>query len=298
MDRDDWQLLEEGLVDPDWLRKQLENEADTGPLVILDVRFDLQDPRWGRQQYAEGHVPHAVYLALEYDLAAPKQQHGGRHPLPPLQRLAETFGKAGVGNQSAVVLYDQGSGEYAARAWWLLRWLGHSAVALLDGGWAGWRAAGGAVSHAPVQPKVQPFVAHPQEGFWVDTDYILHRPADALLIDARAPQRYRGEIEPIDPVAGHIPGALNFFWEENKRSDGRWKTPQQLQERFAPLLQAKEILSYCGSGVTACANLFALFRAGYRQGRLYPGGWSDWISYPNLPRAVGPAPGSSEALSQ
>ena len=284
------------LVDIHWLRVNL-SRSD---LRVFDVRFNLNDPDQGRRAYLEGHIPGAVFLDLERDLSGPVGRHGGRHPLPDPEQLAARLRSAGLNHSDTAVVYDDGSGQSAPRAWWLLGYLGLERVAVLDGGFAAWSGAG-----LPVVPGTgdeEAAARGPQGNFtvrlqrdWIrDTDQVrtvvqggARDGRRVVLVDSRAPERYRGEVEPYDPVAGHIPGAVNYDWTTNVGPDGRWLDPSTLRQRFAALEGADEIIVYCGSGVTACANLLALRLAGFQQARLYPGSWSDWCSYPEHPVAQG-----------
>ncbi|BAS26487.1 sulfurtransferase [Limnochorda pilosa] len=281
------------LVDAARLRAHLLDDD----LVLFDCRFTLGEPDAGRKQYLAGHVPSALFLDLERDLAAPVGRHGGRHPLPNPQTLAEKLGRCGVDERSTVVVYDDGSGSMAPHAWWLLGYLGLERVAVLDGGFPAWIDAGGALSggttdeEAAASRPPRRFTPHPRRE-WIRTiedvrRVVEQRPTGVMLVDSRAPERYRGEEEPLDPSAGHIPGAVNLYWAESVGPDGRWKRPEDLAHRFRSLKGAREVVVYCGSGVTACANLLAMRLAGLRNTRLYPGSWSDWCSYPELPVATG-----------
>ncbi|MGB5049575.1 MAG: sulfurtransferase, partial [Caldilineaceae bacterium] len=239
------------------------------------------------------HIPGAVYAHLDEDLAAPvaPDRKGGRHPLPTPEEFARTLSGWGIDNEIQIVAYDDGPGAMAARFWWMLRWLGHDAVAVLDGGWAAWQA-----ENRPVEsgvPAVTParFVPRPRPEMIVNADKALQYTASggALLIDARAADRYRGENETLDPVGGHIPGASNHFYGQNL-SDGRFRKREALAQDFRSLIgqrPASEIIHYCGSGVTACHNLLAMEHAGLGLARLYPGSWSDWSSDPSRPRGRG-----------
>lgn len=280
------------LVEAQWLLDNL-----TAPdLVVFDTRFVLTEPEAGRRQYLEGHIPGALYLDLKRDLSSPPGQGGGRHPLPDPEVLAGKLRQAGVSSNTRVVFYDGGMGQYAARAWWLLEeFMGHRQVAVLNGGFPAWERIGGPVSsgtadeEAPRQPGN--FQARVIPGKTRDRQAILswieNRPSSSFLVDARSPERYRGEVEPLDPIAGHIPGAINIDYTRFIGEDGRWRSPQELAAILAPLQEAREVTVYCGSGVSACANLFAMRLAGMENIYLYPGSWSDWCSQPNPPVATG-----------
>lgn len=275
----------DNLVSNRWLLARL-YEPD---LVIVDCRFQLGKPDSGRSAYAESHIPGAVYLDLEKDLSAPVGEHGGRHPLPDVEELAKRLGKAGISNESHVVVYDDQGGAMASRLWWLLSYLGHSSVYVLEEGFTAWQKAGLLVSSEEkvIFPKV--FVPQPQQDMLADMQEVKAKlgMAGVVLVDSREAPRYRGEAEPIDPVAGHIPGARDFFWSEGRRADGSWKNANEQRERFADLSQDDEIIVYCGSGVTACPNVLALREAGFTRVKLYAGSWSDWISYSENPIATG-----------
>ncbi|MCL6636492.1 MAG: sulfurtransferase [Alicyclobacillus sp.] len=261
--------------------------------VVFDCRFTLANPAAGRQQYLEGHIPGAYYLDMEHDLSSPQQAHGGRHPLPDPQELASKLSAAGVTDASHLVVYDEGGGM-ALRAWWLLRYLGADRVYVLDGGWSAWLAAGGPISQEVPGPRAGSFPLQVHHDWLVpveEVERIARGEQPGMLIDARAAVRFRGEQETADPVAGHIPGAYNAPWEEGITADGRWRDAAAQRQRFAFVKDPQEVVMYCGSGVTACANLFAMELAGLRGARLYAGSWSDWISYPHHPVEVGPGRG-------
>lgn len=263
-------------------------------LVILDCRFALEDPDYGRCSYAEGHIAGAVFADLERDLSGPVVKGvTGRHPLPAAGQLSERLRAWGINDDSAVVLYDDGPGAFAARAWWLLAWLGkRSGVSILDGGLKAWHGAGLSLSLDAPNVTVGRFVGHPDASLLVDAKTLGQRLGQPglTLLDARAEPRFRGEVEPIDPVAGHIPGARCAAFSGNLGGDGRFLPATQLRERFAALLgerSPQELVAYCGSGVTACHNLFALSLAGYPLAPLYAGSWSEWINDPQRPVATG-----------
>ncbi len=268
--------------------------ADPRP-IVLDVSFDLADPPSGEREHLAGHVPGAFYLHLERDLSGAKQaangRFRGRHPLPDIDDLADTVGRRGIKPHTPIVIYDRQGGIMAARGWWLLRWLGHERVAVLDGGWAAWRAAGGAVEAGPQPPlDLGPYPHRGPALPTVDADTLQGKLGQMALIDARAPERYRGEVEPLDAVAGHIPGADNRFFKDNLGADGRFKPAGQLAAEFAALLggrSAADVVHQCGSGVTACHNMLAMEVAGLPGSSLYPGSWSEWSADPDRPMARG-----------
>lgn len=272
----------------------LEQRRSQPGLVILDCRFALEDPDYGQRSYAEGHIAGASFADLERDLSgAVTKGVTGRHPLPEPEALIERLKTWGLDNDSEVVLYDDGPGAYAARAWWLLAWLGkRDGVYILDGGLKAWHAAGLPLSLDPPQNGRGTFNGAPDASLLIDAQALqqgLGEPAMTLL-DARALPRFKGEVEPIDPIAGHIPGAQCAAFTNNLGADGRFLPAEQLKQRFAEKLGERsptELVAYCGSGVTACHNLFALCLAGYPLGRLYAGSWSEWINDPQRPLAVG-----------
>lgn len=247
--------------------------------VVVDCRFDLSDPAAGERRYRESHIPGAVYAHLDRDLSAPLDPtgRGGRHPLPSPAAMARVFGRLGIDGATQVVAYDDQSGHYAARLWWMLRLMGHEPVAVLDGGWPGWLAAGLPVEGGSGDvPPERLYAGAPQMDRVAAMD---EAGAASLLVDSRAPERYRGEVEPIDPVAGHIPGARNRPFAANWDGDGRWRSQEALLADFLDLLgptPPEEAVFYCGSGVSACVNLLAMAHAGLPLGRLYVGSWSEW----------------------
>ncbi len=266
--------------------------------LIFDVRHDLADHGAGRRAYEEAHIPGAHYLDHESQLAAPKTGSNGRHPLPGLPEFARLMHSHGLAPDTQVVIYDASAGMFAAHLWWMLRWLGHEKVAVLDGGWPAWLAQGGAVeagsgsvtsAQAPT-PKAQGSVHAAMAT--VDADTVLANIHDKqfTVVDARAANRYRGEVEPMDPVAGHIPGAINRPNTLNVQENGRFKPAQQLHDEFLALLgdtPPSKVVHQCGSGITACHNLLAMEVAGLGGSALYPGSWSEWCSDPSRPVARG-----------
>jgi thiosulfate/3-mercaptopyruvate sulfurtransferase len=250
--------------------------------IVVDCRFSLADSCLGRQLYIKGHIPGAYYLDLNQDLSSPVQPHGGRHPLPQLDEFASKLSAMGIRSGSKgtwVVAYDDSRFAFAARLWWLLRYLGHDRVVVLDGGFQGWQAAGYLVTTDLPQPRTGQFIPQPRPEWIVDIAAIKARQDEIILIDSREAERYRGEHEPIDPVAGHIPGALNYPWQEVTDPQGYVLPASTQQQRWANLPSYQEIVVYCGSGVTACVNLLSLELAGIPSAKLYPGSWSDWCSY-------------------
>ena len=281
------------LIQPSELAALL-NDADAH-VAVFDCSFDLADTAAGRRAYEAGHVPGALYLHLDDDLSGPKTGRNGRHPLPSKQALAQRLAGAGVDDTTQVVAYDGSGGMYAARLWWLLRWLGHAEVALLDGGIAAWRAAGLPLqTEAPAARPAGRFGIRPSLAATVERAEVLANLTEGrrLLIDARAPDRFRGENETLDPVGGHIPGARNRLFRDNLGADGRFKPAAVLAAEFGAVLQGRrseDVVSQCGSGVTACHNLLALEIAGLPGAALYPGSWSEWCADPDAPIATGPA---------
>ena len=257
--------------------------------VLLDCGFDLAQPGAGAQAHAVGHVPGAHYVHLDDELSGTKTGRNGRHPLPTRDILAAAVGRWGIAPGVQVVTYDNQGGPYAARAWWLLRWLGHDSVAVLDGGQAAWLAAGGELTTASDLPPARaPYPTVPAAMTTISADELLARLDGVCLLDARAGERFRGEVEPLDPVAGHIPGARLRFFKDNLQPDGRFKPAAQLRAEFAAVVaQGGEVVHQCGSGVTACHNLLAMAHAGLGDARLYPGSWSEWCADPARPVARG-----------
>lgn len=300
------------LIEPEELAPPLaRNATATSDWAILDCRFDLARPEWGAAVYTAGHIPHALYAHLDHDLSGAISPRTGRHPLPPPEQLAATLGRWGIDEKVQVVVYDQGNGAYAARLWWLLRWLGHRNVALLNGGFAAWQQAKLPVDAAPVQREPRTFVpraAAEQVVTTAELESALQTGELAggkstsekwttgkwttgkwMLVDARAADRFAGQNETIDPVAGHIPGAHNHPFARNLDAQGRFLPAQELRARWEATLGggvrgAEGVIAMCGSGVTACHNLLALEIAGLAGARLYAGSWSEWIRAPQ--RAV------------
>ncbi len=261
-------------------------------LVVVDVRHDLASPaHWGEERYAASHIPGARFAHLDRDLSAPMNGRNGRHPLPAPEQAAEALARLGIGNRSQVVAYDQGSGMFAVRVWWLLRWLGHDAVAVLDGGFDKWVREGRPVTVEVPQVEPATFAVGHVGPTLAAAD--VRRALDdgsLALVDARAPERFRGEVEPLDPVAGHIPGALNRPFASNLAPDGTFKPADVLRREFAALLGTtplESVAHYCGSGVSAAHNMLAMEIAGLPGTRLYPGSWSEWVADDARPVARG-----------
>ena len=255
---------------------------------MVDCRFDLANPGWGEEQYLAGHIPGAIYAHLDRDLSGTKTGKNGRHPLPTHAEMAARFGTMGIGADTQVVVYDADSGMHASRLWWMLRYMGHDAVALLDGGWARWTREGGAVEPGRVIPEPAIFTGTPRPEWRLTADEVqrgLAEPA-RLLVDARSNERFHGQGETLDPVAGHIPGAVSAFFQNNLNPDKTFKSPDELRAQWSATLAGhdpKEVVCYCGSGVTACHDLLALEVAGLGGARIFPGSWSEWCADPARP---------------
>jgi thiosulfate/3-mercaptopyruvate sulfurtransferase len=266
---------------------------------VVDCRFDLTDEARGEALYAQAHIPGAVYASLSHDLSATPTGGNGRHPLPDAGTMAATFGRLGISSATQVVAYDQGIGSWAARLWWMLRYLGHDAVAVLDGGFAKWVGEGRETrSGTETAPRAifTPRVRGAMRRTIADVEARLHEPF-VRLVDARAPERFEGRSEPLDRVAGHIPGAINAPYTANAAEDGTMKDPAALRARFEALLggaSPDHVVMYCGSGVTACHNLLAMEVAGLPGASLYAGSWSEWSADPSRPVETGPGrPGAT-----
>lgn len=269
----DCSTVAQHLTDPEW--------------IIVDCRYYLGNVDAGRNAYLQTHIMGAVYADLHHDLSGPPLTDHGRHPLPSVDQLVSVFERLGISNGSQVVAYDDISGAFAARLWWLLQYLGHESVAVIDGGWQSWLAeqlpTGSGVEE---NPRGQ-FTAYPDNTCWITAAQVN---SAKLLVDSRDPARYRGENEPLDPAAGHIPGAINHFWKNNLAQNGLFLRPEQIAQQFNQFLGQTVVTDsvfYCGSGVTACHNLLAATYAGFPMPRLYAGSWSDWCSDPTRPVATG-----------
>jgi len=270
---------------------QLASHLDDPAWVVFDCRHDLAKPDSGTRAYAMAHIPGARFLHLDRDLSAPTSGKNGRHPLPDPQAFMRTLGAAGVDSNKQVVAYDAQTGVYAARLWWMLRWLGHENVAVLDGGYAKWTHEARPVTGDPPQPAPVRFTGQPRAIF-VDADDVMRSLGQPgrILVDARAPDRYRGENETLDPVGGRIRGSLNRFFRDNLDASGCFKPAAELRQAFTALLDdvpPDAVVHSCGSGVSACHNLLAMEIAGLSGSRLYPGSWSEWCSDPSRPTEKG-----------
>jgi thiosulfate/3-mercaptopyruvate sulfurtransferase len=265
------------LDDPDW--------------VVIDCRHALADFSLGRRLYDESHIPGAVFADVERDLAGEHTGRNGRHPLPAPEAFAAYLRSAGVSENTQIVAYDAGGDMFAARLWFMSRWIGHDACAVLDGGFAAWVAAGYPVSSAPPKKRSGNIQAHVRGELVVDAGYVLAHLGDrgVQIVDARAADRFAGQNETIDPVAGHIPGARNLPFKSIFSGDGRFKSPAELTALFAPHGPPERIVHQCGSGVSSTANMLAMEIAGLRGGRIYAGSWSEWIADPSRPITTGPA---------
>lgn len=281
------------LIDPSTLAGHLTEPQQ----VIIDCRSDTLDPAKGAALYAQDHIPGARYVHPDVQLSGQKSGTNGRHPLPDPDALRRDLGLLGIGPGSQVVAYDADNSTYASRLWWLLRWLGHEAVAVLDGGYARWCREGFPVSSGAETPKPKAFQGAPREGWWLGPDQLakgLHDPAIAL-IDSRSQERYHGINGPIDPTGGHIPGAVNYFFMRNLTADKTFKSPEELKTQWTAVLDGRtpdKAVVYCGFGITACTNLLALEHAGLPGARLYPGSWSEWSADATRPMATGDHEGS------
>ena len=262
--------------------------------VIVDCRYDLQKESLGHEHYRAAHIPGAVYASLGEELAGPRTGTNGRHPLPSVDTLAATFGRLGISPGVQVIAYDQDTGMYASRLWWLLRYLGHDAVAVLDGGWAKWSREGRPTRSGDEHRTPTVFEADPHREMQLSVEQVSALLSDqsTLLVDARAPERFEGRTEPLDRLPGHIPGAVNHFFKTNLGEDGTMLPPDRLRRTFNDVLRGHEpsnAVMYCGSGVTACQNLLAMEHAGLPGGRLYVGSWSEWSADPSRPTEKGPS---------
>jgi thiosulfate/3-mercaptopyruvate sulfurtransferase len=271
----------------------LEGHLDSADWAIVDCRFSLDDAERGRRDYLQSHIPGAVYAHLNEDLSGPiVPGKTGRHPLPEIENFCQTLGRWGIGPGVQVVVYDDSGGAMAARLWWMLRWLGHDAVAVLDGGWPRWHREGRPVNVGNESRPEREFKPNQRDGMVLDArrvEAILDDP-EWLLLDSRSSERYRGENETIDPIAGHIPGAVSAPYADNLDKDEMIQTPEMLRSRFKALLAdtpPERAVFYCGSGVSAAQNLLAMDYAGISGSKLYVGSWSEWITDPSRPISMG-----------
>ncbi len=279
------------IVSPETLREH----AEESQWILVDCRHNLQDFTAGRRAYQDGHIPGAFFADLERDLAGEKTGKNGRHPLPDPERFAEFLRSLGARDETQLVAYDEGADMYAARFWFLCRWIGHDAAAVLDGGITGWRALGYPIEHGHPERSERSRRAagnltinlHP-ELLVNANDVLASLGNDAMaIVDARAPERFRGDVEPLDPAAGHIPGARNRWFKENFDERGRFKAPQRLRDEFAGYGAPEEIVHQCGSGVSSAVNALAMELAGLHDWRLYTGSWSEWCADPMRPIETG-----------
>jgi thiosulfate/3-mercaptopyruvate sulfurtransferase len=272
---------------------QLNAELDAS-WMIADCRCDLQDDNWGHDQYESAHIPGALFVSLLRDLSAPLTGSNGRHPLPPHDAMTATFSRLGIGRDTQVIAYDQDSGMFASRLWWMLRYAGHDAVAVLDGGWAKWIREGRPTRGGDETRPAAPFAPAWRPVMRVDLDAVAARHQDpaTLLLDARAPERFEGKVEPLDRLPGHIPGAVNHSYRNNLTPDNTLLPADALREQFTRDLRGHSptrTVMYCGSGVSACHNLLAMEVAGLPGAQLYVGSWSEWSADPARPVETGPA---------
>ncbi|KAB2333617.1 sulfurtransferase [Bacillus mesophilum] len=265
-------------INANWLKLHLNDEK----LVIADCRFNLSDPEEGEMLYKNDHIPGALYYDLEKDLSAPVKQHGGRHPLPPMDNFIELLERSGIDRATTVIAYDGGQGAYASRLWWMLTYVGHEKVYILNGGYEDWKKQDGAITNkipTPAKSSYSPSCNHDMIASYEEVkEAVSKKTKNIVLIDSREEKRYLGIEEPIDKKAGRIPGAINKVWFEGLEN-GRFRNAKEQQKRFTDIDPSKTLIVYCGSGVTAAPNYIALKEAGYPNVKLYPGSFSDWISY-------------------
>ena len=270
------------------LKKRLDDKEEW---VIIDTRFSILQPQTGREAYIKGHLPGAVYMPLEYDFSDEVGEHGGRHPLPDQEKFSKRLQNLGIDFEKPVVIYEDTLPENAARLWWTFKhYYGYDNVFILDGGFQEWNRLGYPLdTHIPILSKTKAVVLKPDENNVCQTTELLemiNKKQEFALIDARAPERFLGQEELIDPVAGHIPGAINFFWESGFDTEGKILEVDELINCMSDLAHYDDIVVYCGSGVTACATILTMDESGISNARLYPGGWSDWITYPEFPKIL------------
>jgi thiosulfate/3-mercaptopyruvate sulfurtransferase len=265
------------LVEVEWLQEHLQD------VRVIDCRFDMSNKTLGKSQYEQEHIPSAVYMDLDNDLSSDVQEHGGRHPLPSIDSFTELLSSHGIDERTTIVAYDNQAGANASRLWWLLTYIGHEKVYVLNGGFSTWKEASYETTHEVPLFEKKIYTPNVQHHLLVQMEdvreKITKQEEGYILVDSRELIRYVGKEEPIDKKAGHIPTATNLFWKQNIDDKGRWKDPQILQANVAHLHDAKEVIVYCGSGVTACPNILAMYEAGLSNVKLYAGSFSDWISY-------------------
>jgi thiosulfate/3-mercaptopyruvate sulfurtransferase len=265
------------IISTDALAAQLDNPS----WLLVDCRYHLKDEEWGRSEYLKSHIPGGVFVSLAHDLAGKKNGTNGRHPLPAPEVIAATFGRLGISNATQVIAYDQDAGPFASRLWWMLRYVGHDAAAVLDGGFAKWRREGRAVRGGTEQRSAATFAPHVRVGMRVTVDEAVAHLGDPsmVLVDARSPERFAGQPSDLDNVPGHIPGARNRFYKDNVTPEGTLRPAGELRADFERVLAghaSEQSVMYCGSGVTACHNLLAMEHAGLPGARLFAGSWSEW----------------------
>ena len=267
------------LINVNRLKNRMENTQNN--TVIVDVRFQLDDPDAGRKLYLKDHLPGAVYMDLDKDLSGKPEKHGGSHPLPDMKMFTGKLGQIGIDNDTTVIIYDQSNNMFAARMWWLMYYLGHEKVYVLDGGYEQWVMDGNEVTDDIPRLEAKSYQPYIRRDDKVDIEEVKKKLENksARLIDSRSRERYLGKVEPLYGKAGHIPGAKHFFWKEVLNEKGKWKKPEELQSHFETFEKDEEIIVSCGSGISACPNVLALKLAGYENVKLYPGSFSDWISY-------------------
>ena len=267
------------LINVNRLKNRLENPGNN--TVIVDVRFQLDDPDAGRKLYLKDHLPGAVYMDLDKDLSGKVEKHGGSHPLPDMKMFTSKLGNIGIDNDTAVIIYDQSNDMFAARMWWLLYYLGHEKVYVLDGGYEQWVMDGNKVTDEIPQLEAKVYQPAIRVDAKADIEEVKEKLENqsASLIDSRSKERYLGKTEPLYGKAGHIPGAKHFFWKDIFNEKGKWKKADELKSHFEAFDKDEEIIVSCGSGISACPNVLALKLAGYENVKLYPGSFSDWISY-------------------
>ncbi len=269
---------------------ELAANLDNPDFIIFDCRHELTNPDYGEAEYAKSHLPGAHFASVDHDLSSQPNGSNGRHPLPTPDKFAAWLGSMGVTEGVQVIGYDNAAGVYGSRLWWMLRWLGHDTVAVLDGGWQAWLKAGKPTTQEVPQPKPAKFVPHVRD-VSVDAAYVLANleSGNMLVVDARGYDRFHGKNETIDPVAGHIPGAVNRLFKNNVNDKGQFRSGEELQREFRALIgktPVENVVHQCGSGVSACHNLLAMELAGMSGSRLYPGSWSEWIADPKRPVAT------------